>query len=159
MNKRSLKAFTLTELLVALSIFTVIMGAVYTTFLVGNRSWVVFNTNAMLQREAREAMMVMTKELRKAKDVLVIRDKESIRMNFVRPSIGPVSYLWTSTGPEAYKLIRKNQSHTKILAHNVTHLSFEYLKDSILIDITAGMNRPSGDNLSFRLKEKVALRL
>ena len=103
--------------------------------------------------------MVMTRELRKAKDVLVIRDEESIRMNFVRHPIGPVSYIWSSTGEEANKLIRKNQATTKILANDVSALSFEYLRDSIIIDMTVGIKRPSGEKITFRLKEKVARRL
>ncbi len=158
MKTTSKKAFTFTELMVTLSIFTVIMAAIYTTFIVGNRSWVLFNTHAVLQRETRDCMIQLTKELRKAKDILIIRDAESLRVNFIRPTLGSVSYLWSSAGENANKLMRTNQGGTRVLANNVAFLSLEQTQDSIVIDLTTEIRNKSGEKATFRLKEKVARR-
>ena len=159
MKIKNIKAMTLIEIMITVVIFTFITGALYAAFTVANRSWITYSNNVTLQREARGALFAMTKELREASGILITKEEESIRINFNRPSVGIVSYIWSNNGKNANKVIRQQQSNTRVLASNISFLSFEYLENNaILVDITATRVPMMGQPTDFNLKEKVALR-
>ena len=60
------RAFTLIELLVVLSMVGVVMGALLTSFLIGQKSYLSADAYVQVQQEARRAFDVMVKELREA---------------------------------------------------------------------------------------------
>ena len=151
-------AMTLIEIMVALLIFSFVVSGVYTAFMVGNRSWLIQMNNVALQQEVRGALFFMVQELREANSIFITKDPESITMNFRRPKIGVVSYAWSRNGTNANKIVRQNNSDTKILAKDISFLSFAYLKNAVLIDIVATKTPTAGAENSFHLKEKVALR-
>ena len=160
MKIKNTKAITFVEMMVATAIFTLVVGGLYATFMVGNRSWATYGNSVILQGEARRALMAMTKELREAKNILITKNPAGgIAINFNRPPVGVVSYAWNNTGNNANKIIRLNESHTRVLANHISSLSFSYLKNNaILIDITATRKPTIGQATNFNLKEKVALR-
>src|SRR5438093_3069523 len=127
MKLKPTQSFTLIELLVTLLLFTSLMGAVYTTFLIGNRSFMLSSDKVGLQREARWALYSMTRDLREAQDIFITNDPTSTKLTFNRPRIGKVSYSFNSIGSDANKLIREDESKNRVLARDVSYLSFTYL--------------------------------
>ena len=153
------KAMTLIETLVATAIFAAVLGGLYTALTVGNKSWNAYNDNLTVQREARNGLFSIVKEIREAQNILITKDSGHVTINFKRPSVGIVSYKWTDSGPEAHKIIRQNNSNSRILANNISALSFDYPRNNaIVVDITATQKPLIGEAVTFHLKEKVALR-
>jgi prepilin-type N-terminal cleavage/methylation domain-containing protein len=154
-NKRG---FTLVELIVSLSILTFVVAALYSVFSLSNKSWAVFSTNIVLQHNAREGMIAMSRELRQSHDFLVVKEEGGLKMNFIRPPMGLVTYSWTTEGADAFKIIRKNNGKTDVLANDITAFTLDYLSNAVLIDMTASTVTPTGESNKFSLKQKVAVR-
>lgn len=152
-------AFTLIEVLVSVLIFSLIVGGLYSTLVTGNRSWATYNNSITVQRDARNAVFAMTKELREAKNILITEDSGGLALNFYHPGVGSVSYLWAKTGSDARKIIRKSPNKTWTLANHVSSLSFKYIKNAVIIDITSSVTPNFGRGVDFHLKGKAALRL
>ena len=64
MIKTSQKGFTLIELMIALVLGAIIIGAIYSTYIVQQRSYTVQETVAEMQQNIRAAMMVMALDIR-----------------------------------------------------------------------------------------------
>ena len=158
MRTTQTKAITLVEIMVTLLIFSLVISGLYLTFMTGNRSWAVTSTSVLLQQETRGALLAMVKELREASNIFITQDSGGVTINFNRPTIGIVSYSWSREGDNARKIIRKNLTNTRILANNISALSFTYFKNAVLIDVTAATTQEGEQPASFNLKEKVALR-
>ena len=157
---KNTKSFTLVEILVSVSIFTFLIAAVYTTFLVGNRSWATSSAKVALQREIRWALFGMTKELREAKDIFITNDMTSTKLTFRRPAVGQVSFTFNSIGNDANKIIREDESKKRVLARDISSLAFTYLTtDAIIVEITATKKPVFGPEIKLQLKEKVVIRL
>jgi len=153
------KSYTLLEAMITALIMTAVLAGIYTTFILGNRSWAYYNDSIASKQEVRRALFVMANELREAKNVLIVTEEEAgLRMNFYKPSTGVVSYVWERAGENAHRIIRKNYSRERILANDITNLSFEYLVDSILIEVETTKVPFTGPSMTYRLREKVALR-
>ena len=58
------KAFTLLELLLALAIFMIVVGAIYSTYLSQQKSYLVQEQVAGIQQNLRAAMFIMSREIR-----------------------------------------------------------------------------------------------
>ena len=72
--------------------------------------------------------------------------------------MGLVTYRWNSVGEDANKIIRTNNANVRVIAHNISSFSLDFLGNAIVIDLTASQSLPSGETSQFKLKEKVALR-
>ena len=152
------RAISLVELMVTTAIFTLVAGGIYGAFTVGLRSWTAYSNSVGLQREARGALFAMTKELRDAYNILITEDSNGVTLSFARPTIGMVTYAWNDNGRNANKIIRQDESQGRVLASNISSISFNYLANAILIDITASRIPTMGQAINFHLKEKIALR-
>lgn len=64
--KMSQKGFTLVELMIALVVGVIVIGAIYATYIVQQRSYTVQETVAEAQQNIRVAMMVMAQDIRMA---------------------------------------------------------------------------------------------
>lgn len=151
------KAFTLVEVMITLLIFTLMLGSIYSTFLVGQRSSANFTDVVSQRQQARLALIAMVNELREARDVFTVRDDEAqtVSISFERPGTGLVSYTWTGKGEDANKLIRKNYTHVRTLASGIGALDFTVpTNEKVLVEVTAGT--PTGKH--FTLKQEVVLR-
>lgn len=62
----SQKGFTLVELMIALVVGVIVIGAIYATYIVQQRSYTVQETVAEAQQNIRVAMMVMAQDIRMA---------------------------------------------------------------------------------------------
>ena len=148
------------EVMVSAVIFSLVAGGIYTTFLVGVRSWGYYNESVMVKQEARRTLFTMAQELREAKNVFINTDEvRGATLNFYRPLVGNISYSWSNHGEHAHEIIRKNKDQIKSLARNIFTLSFsQETTDDITIEITAIKPQKNGKEITIYLKEKIALR-
>ena len=148
------------EIMVTTVIFSLIAGGIYTTFLVGVRSWTYYNESVIVKQDVRRAFFAMSQELREAKNVFINKDDVlGIALNFYRPSVGNISYSWINRGENANQVIRNGKNQKKILARNISSLSFtQETTADITIEISAVRLQKNGKEIKAYLKEKVALR-
>jgi len=154
------KAITLMEIMVTIVIFSLIAGGVYTTFLVGVRSWSYYNESVVLKQEVRRTLFTICQELREAKNVFIEKDEiRGVTLKFYRLSVGDVSYTWTNYGGKAHQIIRINKNQAKILARNISAFSLsQETTNDIAIEIVGVKTQKNGQEISIYLKEKIALR-
>ena len=156
---KSQRAISLIEMLLTIVIFTVMAGALYGAFLTTNKTWSVFENNTALGRELRGVYSNLTRELREAKGVFVTAKDKMTTVSFTRPKKGIVTYTWSPQGPNANKIIRQDESETKILADHVTSFVVVRLPRAVSFEIVMTKKPKMGSEASVRLKGKVDLRL
>ena len=149
---------TLIEVLVVTALSTVILAGIYSTFIVGNRAWMYYSDSVAIKKEARRALFGMASELREAENVRVIQSPQGNALHFYIPDSGQVSYYWSHQGNDANRIIRRERLSSRILAQHISDLSFYNLKNAVVIDITTGKAKKSGEMASVSLREKVTLR-
>lgn len=154
-NKRS---FTLVETLITVLLSTVVFAGVYSTYIVGNRAWGHYNDAIAVRREVRRAMFWMVKELRAAENVRVVQGPAGSAVYFYNASEGAVSYLWDREGENANRIIRRNRAGQRILAQDISALSFKTLDGAVVINVMASKKTSKGQESHAVMKEKVALR-
>jgi len=160
MKIRNRKAFTLMEIMITTVLFSFVMGGVYTTYLVGTRSWAYYNDSVILKQEARRLLFTMAQELREARNIFItIEPGRGVTIHFYRPSLGDVSYSWANQGERAYQIIRKNKKEEKILARYISEFSLtQETMDDVTIEIHVIKSQKNAKEMNFHLKEKIALR-
>jgi prepilin-type N-terminal cleavage/methylation domain-containing protein len=147
------RAFTLVEVLISAVISGLILASIYTILFLGKKAWEDYSNNILPKQEVRRGLIWMVSELREARDPIIIKDAHSIRINFERPLVGPVSYVWSDNGVDADKIIRINYLNQRTLANGITLLSFISPTDNeIIVSISAGKKQ------NYNLNEEVALR-
>lgn len=150
MNKR---AMTLVEVLISLAIFTIMLQAIYSSLMIGQRSWVNYSQDIVPKQQLRHAMGIMVQELREATDMFIVRDDASIQLTFHKPMVGEVKYIWAVDGDDAYKIIRLQYGKKSTIGFGIASLAFLRPKDDeVIIEM-------AGSSPKITLKEKVALRL
>jgi len=133
------KGFSLAEILVTALIFSVIMGAIHTTMVIGDSSWNLNSTNIALQQELRKAMDWMKDDLRQTGTAAVTNVPAdgnwytTITFQMVSGVSGGV-ITWNSDttqfvlgGTPATQLQRIENSITKVLALDIQSLQFRRL--------------------------------
>jgi hypothetical protein len=147
--------FTFVEVMISVLIGTVILQAIYTMVLIGQKSWDNYANNMMPKQEVRRGLTAIVSELREAKGKPEIEtDSTSAKIDFERPVVGKVSYSWTTEGADAHKIIRTQNKKKRILAKDITSFSIKSPKENeIFIALTSGKDE------SFSLNQSVALRL
>ena len=159
MSPKTKNAFTLVELLTTIFIFTLVIAGIYSIFLVGNRSWATYNNNVTLQREVRNVLMMFARDLREAHGVVINKDAVSTSIRFIRPGTGVMSYSWSGVGNDTNQLIRRTENNSRILAQHIAAVEFFYPDNkAVIIDLTATVKPTFGPPMSWRAKEKIALR-
>src|SRR5438094_10458703 len=99
------KAITLMEVLMTAVIFSFVAAGIYTTFMIGTRSWAYYNETVILKQEVRRSLFAMAQELREGKNIFIDKSPHGVTVTFGRPSKGNVSYSWTDQGENANKII------------------------------------------------------
>lgn len=153
--------FSLAEMIITTLLVIFIFAALHTSFLGGNSTWQTYNGKVRVQNDARNALLFMTKELRQGSGITVTQDTNNTTVNFTREAGGAASFSWSTSGSDANRIIFQTQSGSRIIANNVSALSFNYNDTEpkwILVTIAATKQMPRGNMASFSLKEKVALR-
>jgi len=121
LKKINKKGFSLIELMVVVVILGLIVLGLVTFFTGGARSWIAGQSQLEAQRNARQAMDIMVREIREA-DYVDDINSTSISIYFHTPFDGTISYSF-SGGSDL-----KRGSNTMI--SNVQSLTFTYFDSS-----------------------------
>lgn len=152
------KAMTFVEVMMALLISTFIMGGLYTTLIVGNRSWLVYTDTVILRQEIRRALFLLSSDLRDSKNVHIVESADNLELSFYRPSKGDIIYDWEKTGEKAHQLTRRSDSGEKLIAQNIKGFSAEENSGAIQLMLLARKKSFSGQEIEYQLGQTVALR-
>jgi len=120
------KGFSLIEMMVVVVILGLIVLGLVTFFTGGAKSWVAGQSQLEAQRNARQAMDIMVREIREASEITTTNDTEII---FDTPWVTGITY----------KLLNNTINRNNIpLINNVSNLDFDYpslSKVHILLEI------------------------
>jgi len=136
------RGFTLVELLVAMGIGIIIMGAIYTTCVSQQKSYRITEAASALQQNVRAAMHFMESDIRMAGYdpkrsgnfgfAVIAADRITMSMdtaneNGIVDTTETISYAYDSASKT---LRRKAGAGAQVLAENITGLGFTYWTDS-----------------------------
>lgn len=145
--------FTLVEVMVSVLVGAVILEAIYTMVLIGQKSWNDYANNLVPKEEMRRGLISMVSELREAQNFKINDDPRKASISFERPMVGDITYSWSSSGENANELIRTINHQTRVLAKDIASVSFSSPEDNEIIVSLKG-----GKNKELVLKEQIALR-
>ncbi len=115
-------AFTLVEMIVAVAVFSIAGLALSTIFVFSIRSFAALTNYAMLDKENRQAMDKMTREIREAKAVVNYTTNGASSLSILNGDGQAVSYTFS---PSTKKMIRQvSGAETEVLLTNCDLLSF-----------------------------------
>jgi len=117
------KGFSLIELMVVVAILSLIILGLVTFFTGGVRSWITGQNQLSAQRNARQAMDRMVREIREASNIIA-GSTSSKRINFNTPWNSNLYYTWSGNKWEAIF------EGTNPLINNVQNLTFKYFNNS-----------------------------
>jgi prepilin-type N-terminal cleavage/methylation domain-containing protein len=115
--------FSLIEMMVAVAILGVIVLGLVTFFTGGTKSWVAGQSQLAAQRNARQAMDIMVREIREASDIIA-SSTSSKKISFNTPWSTNLEYSWLG---EKWDPILRGNTH---LINNVQSLAFTYFDNS-----------------------------
>ena len=124
LNNKQQKGFSLIEMMVVVVILGVIVLGLVTFFTGGTKSWVAGQSQLEAQRNARQAMDRMVREIREASDIIAT-STSSKEINFNTPWSNNLKYLWL--GDKWDPILRGT---TNTLINNVQSLTFTYFDNS-----------------------------
>ena len=150
------KGFSLIEMMVVIVILSIIILGLVTFFTGGTRAWVSGQSQLKAQREARQTMDRMVKEIRLGQSA-TFNSSESITIHI--PELGdPSNSAYDVTFEKSGRsLDRTVNSGTDPLLDNVTKLEFT-LPDSSKLDILFEVDVDDDSNPDITLKTHVRLR-
>jgi len=152
-NMKNQKGFSLIEMMVVVVILGIIILALVTFFTGGAKSWVAGQSQLKAQREARQAIDRMVREIREGNSIESGSNATSITINYLT-SFGksPVTYSMPGT------TINRNDNP---LINNVKTLVFSYSDtppDSSKVHILLEVDVDNDDNPDITLNTDVNLR-
>jgi prepilin-type N-terminal cleavage/methylation domain-containing protein len=158
MNIQQAKAFSLTELMIAVFIFVIAVGAIYGVMLVGNASWKTYENSIAAQREARMAISKMVRDLREATAINPLEGNNTYTVSFSRGG-NDIAYQWTGIGSSAHNLRRTIDAIETVIAQDITALSVSQDSASVTVAVTATRESAGGQAVSVTMSEKIAKRI
>ena len=121
--KKNQKGFSLIEMMVVVVILGLIVLGLVTFFTGGAKSWVAGQSQLEAQRNARQAMDIMVRQIREASDIK--ENSTSYKIIFRTPWVtNDLEYSWTGN---TWEPIFKG---TVPLINNVQNLTFKYFNSS-----------------------------
>ncbi|MFH1045459.1 MAG: type II secretion system protein [Candidatus Omnitrophota bacterium] len=174
------RGFTLIELMIVLTVFGLILGAIFAVMYVGKQSWSQGGTKVEIQQEARRAMEEIVRELREsAQDVVtgvladgtaynaitfrmpddIDGDGDVLDANGVIEWGTPISF--SVGGINNEQLLRTSAGNTTVLGNHVVSLQFtRNAATPNVIEIDIQTQRTSQEQRVFQaaLSSKVTLR-
>ncbi len=146
-NKKE-EGFTLIELMVVLVILSIVILGLVTFFTGGARSWISGQSQLKSQREARQAMEYMVREIRHGESV-VTGNAHIVTLAVPQLDSEPayqVRYSWSGTYWDPVN--REVNSVINSVISNVINLTFEYYSDSDPVNPIAPLPVDSNDNVN-----------
>ena len=158
MNQKNIRAFSLTELLIAISIFVIAIGAIYGVMLVGNNAWKTYENRIAAQREARKAIARMVRDFREASVITPAGGNTFYTVDLTRGGTD-ITYEWSSSGAAAHTLRRTVDTDETIIAQNISSLSVSQDSSSVTVTVTATKESAGGQTISATMSGKIAKRI
>ena len=160
MNKRNLKkiilkieGFSLIEMMVVVVILGLIVLGLVTFFTGGVRSWITGQGQLQAQREARQAMDIMIREIREGSSFVIGGSNDSVEIFYLTSFVkNPVTYKLSGTVIE-----REVNSVSSPLINNVETLSFAST-DSSKVHVILEVDVDADENPDITLDTDVNLR-
>jgi len=115
------KGFSLIEMMIVVAILGIIILGLVTFFTGGTKSWVAGQSQLKAQREARQAMDRMVKEIREARSINNSSTLSSISFN--SPFNGDITYNYNSGDKKVY---RQKSGNSSIVIDNVLVFEVTY---------------------------------
>ena len=135
------KGVSLIELLIVITILGIVILGLVTFFTGGTRSWIAGQSQLTAQRNARQAMDQMVRELRHSDGLIISQDdKVKVSIPDLTGAGGPgyhVTY-YLKNGDSVYRKKEVGGSTDNILIDDVLNLEFTYPEDfriDILLEI------------------------
>lgn len=161
-GSRSEKGMTLVEVMVALLIFSIVLGTVYTLYLQGVITWRHGESKLEVQDHLRLAMDRMSRELRTA----LYLDNNNLNQNneltffIVDKNGNPARVRYYLRGTQ---LLREWQGTSNPLASNITGLNLSYLPAGVPLNkeslVSIALTGETEDGKTLALHTKVKIRL
>jgi len=125
-NVKNQKGFSLIEMMVVVVILGLIVLGLVTFFTGGAKSWVAGQSQLKAQREARQAIDRMVREIREGKNVISDSDTSKIKVDYLDSfAKDPVTYKLNETTLE-----REVNLNSNSVINNVQSLTFKYFDSS-----------------------------
>ncbi len=148
-NKNSQKGFSLIELMVVVVVLSLIIIGLVTFFAGGTRSWITGQSQLKAQREARQAMDRMVREIREGESIDITPDKTTITVNYLS-SFGKSPVTFKLLGDTIYR-------EGNPLINNVQKFEVTYLDES-QICILLEINVDNDEQIDISLNSEINLR-
>ena len=148
LNVKNHRGFSLIEMMVVVVILGVIVLGLVTFFTGGTKSWVAGQYQLTAQRNARQAMDIMVREIREGDSIASGSNATSITINYLTLGKSPVTYSLSGT------TISRGGNP---LINNVKTLDFTY-PDASKVHIILEVNVDNDENPDITLNTDVNLR-
>ena len=153
LNIKNQKGFSLIEMMVVVVVLGVIVLGLVTFFTGGTKSWVSGQYQLTAQRNARQAMDRMVREIREGNNFAIGASNDSVTISYLSSfDKGPVTYKLSGTVIE-----REVNSVSSPLINNVKTLSFTST-DSSKVHVTLEVDVDNDGNPDITLNTNVNLR-
>ena len=153
LNIKNQKGFSLIEMMVVVVVLGVIVLGLVTFFTGGTKSWVSGQYQLTAQRNARQAMDRMVREIREGNNFAIGASNDSVTISYLSSfDKGPVTYKLSGTVIE-----REVNSVSSPLINNVKTLSFTST-DSSKVHVTLEVDVDNDENPDITLDTDVNLR-
>lgn len=140
LNLKNQKSFSLIEMMIVVAVLGVIVLGLVTFFTGGTKSWVAGQYQLTAQRNARQAMDRMVREIREASEIIA-SSTSSIEINFNTPWNTDLKYSWS--GDEGDPILRG----TNPLINDVQSLIFKYF-DALDIEVVPTLSDETASKIS-----------
>lgn len=158
MKIRSKTALTFVEVMVALLLFTLIVGGLYTTLLVGQVSFQNFESVVRSQQEVRRTIAVMARDFREAENLKVAMGADNLTIAFHHPKEGNVSYFWSKTGPQAGQVFRQSPAGIRNIARDISDFKVQEVQRIVRFSVTATTISRQGRIITFSMSHRAGRR-
>lgn len=139
MNRRT-AGYSLTELMMVVAILGIISSVGASLLLQTNRYFIMTRTRLDLQREARSAMYVMTRELRQAQSNSIVIDRLSATQPFYSritfTKIQGTTMIFRQSGNLLQMIVGNN---TRTLSSHVRYLAFSFPRSDDLTIVSVSL--------------------
>jgi len=140
LNVKNHRGFSLIEMMVVVVILGLIVLGLVTFFTGGTKSWVSGQYQLTAQRNARQAMDIMVREIREASDIKA-SFTSSIEINFNTPWSTDLKYSWS--GDEGDPILRGANP----LINDVQSLNFKYF-DALDVEVIPTLSDETASKIS-----------
>ena len=147
------KGFSIIEMMVVIAILSIIILGLVTFFTGGTRAWVSGQSQLKAQREARQVMDIMVKEIRHGQSATLNNSPTNDSITIKIPKLRDTDAYDVTFEKSGRSLFRDNNP----LLDNVTKLEFT-LPDSAKLDILLEVDVDNDSNPDITLKTHVRLR-